>query len=146
MPSNSRYMRLLRGAGLIQVAAQDIKKLPEGQLERAMALTRAKAKIASAQSLLQVLATDCAVARGMYASNKSIRDAITSAGLAITHRLPMLSKVSEELDAAAKDESYDTAKLSDDISAVAIDFATISFTPQSAAAMAAPADDNLQEA
>lgn len=129
MSSNSRYSRLLRAAGNIQVAANTLKALPEGQLDRAMAITRAKATIDGTRSLLQNLALDCAMAKGMYSANRTIRDAIVNAGVAITALLPALARTSEQLTEAAKDSGVDITPIIANTELLATEFASISITP-----------------
>lgn len=95
-----------------------------------MAITRAKAQIDGAASLLQSLALDCAMAKGMYSANKTIRDAIVNAGVAITSTLPALASASEQLGNAARDATIDVNVLTTDIESLATTFASISITPQ----------------
>ena len=142
MSSNSRYQRLLRAAGFIQIASEQLGKTPEGQLDRAMHLARTKAMLTQSKTTLEEIADECSMARGMYASNKSIRDSLIRAGETIRVYLPLLATAMDGLDAAAKDTS-DLKPLAVSLESLATNFATISFTPVSARLAMAPSDDTL---
>lgn len=100
MPAVSRYAKVIQGARMLTNAADILRTMhrADDEVGRAVAITRAKSNVSGALVQLEQVAEECSMARGMYASNRNIRDTLVAAGEALRQQLPLIVEQMTKLD------------------------------------------------
>lgn len=135
MSANSRYARVIKSSQELVAVRKIIATAPIAEpVPRGIALAKAKAKLQGVHDTLDSVAQECAMAKGMYASNRAVRDAILAAGDAIVGELPFIAKAIEDIDQVAKQSDSESLQtLAAEVQRLALNIGTVSFAPMTKA-------------